>query len=167
MLTVILRRFRALLQRTPFARLWVEGVRQDARYAFRVMRKRPGFTALVTATLALGIAGIGLYGVVAYAASQRTKEIGIRIALGATSHDVLMMVLGDGLIVAIAGIVVGATSAWALARLSGRLLYGIAPTDPVSFLLSSAGLLGLTLAASYIPARRAARIDPIRALRAD
>ena len=119
------------------------------------------------AALALGIAGIGLYGVVAYAASQRTKEIGIRIALGATSRDVLMMVLGDGFIVAIAGIVAGATSAWALARLSGGLLYGIAPTDPVSFLLSSAGLLGLTLAASYIPARRAARIDPIRALRTD
>jgi predicted permease len=126
-------------------------------------------TALLAslAALALGIAGIGLYGAVAYAASQRTKEIGIRIALGATSRDVLMMVLGDGFVVAIAGIVAGATSAWMLASLSGRLLYGIAPTDPVSFLLSSAGLLGLTLAASYIPARRAARIDPIRALRTE
>jgi putative ABC transport system permease protein len=119
------------------------------------------------AALALGIAAIGLYGVVAYAVSQRTREIGIRIALGATSRDVLAMVLSDGLIIAIAGIVAGTASAWAMARVLAELLYGVTPTDPVSFVLASIGLLGLTLLASYIPARRAARIDPIRALRAE
>jgi putative ABC transport system permease protein len=77
------------------------------------------------------------------------------------------LVLTDGLIIATAGIVVGTASAWALARVLTGLLYGITPTDPVSFFLASIGLLGLTLFASYIPARKAARIDPIRALRAE
>ena len=129
---------------------------------------QPQFRTVLLASLAglaLGIAGVGLYGVVAYAVSQRTKEIGIRIALGATSHDVLGMVLNDGMIVAMAGIGIGVASALVLARLLTGLLYGIAPTDPVSFLVASIGLLVLTLVASYIPARRAARVDPIRALR--
>jgi putative ABC transport system permease protein len=117
------------------------------------------------AALALGIAAIGLYGVVAYAVSRRTKEIGIRMALGATSRDVLTMVLGEGLMVATAGIAAGTACAFVLARVLAGLLYGITPTDPLSFLLASAGLLALTLVASYIPARRAARIEPIRALR--
>ena len=119
------------------------------------------------AALALGIAAIGLYGVIAYAVSQRTKEIGIRLALGATSRDVLAMVLSDGLRVAIAGIVVGTASALVLARLLAGLLYGITSTDPASFLLASLALLGLTLVASYIPARQAALVDPIRALRTE
>jgi putative ABC transport system permease protein len=119
------------------------------------------------AALALGIAAIGLYGVVAYAVSRRTKEIGIRVALGATSADVLMMVLSDGLRVALGGIVAGTAGAWMVARALAGMLYGIAPTDPASFLLASVGLLSLTLLASYIPAKRAARIDPIRALRVE
>jgi putative ABC transport system permease protein len=119
------------------------------------------------ATLALGIAAIGLYGLVAYAVSRRTKEIGIRIALGATSGDMLTMVLSDALIVAIAGIVVGTASAMIVARGLAGLLYGITPTDPTSFILASVGPLGLTIVASYIPARRATRIEPIRALRTE
>ena len=117
------------------------------------------------AGLALGIAAVGLYGVVAYAVSQRTKEFGIRIALGATSRNVLGMVLSEGMIVAVAGVGLGVASALALSRVLNGLLYGIAPTDPVSFLAASIGLLVLTLIASYIPARRAARVDPIGALR--
>jgi predicted permease len=119
------------------------------------------------AALAVGIAAIGLYAVVAYAVSQRTREIGIRIALGATPRDVLAMVLSDGLIVATAGIAAGTACALALTRVLAGLLFGITATDPVSFLVASIGLLGLTLAASYVPARRAARVDPIRALRAE
>jgi putative ABC transport system permease protein len=131
---------------------------------------QPHFRTVLLASLAglaLAIATIGLYGVVAYAVSQRTREIGIRIALGATSQDVLGMVLGDGMIVAIAGIGAGIVSALMLTRLLAGLLYGIAPTDPVSFVLASAGLLIVTLAASYIPARRAARVSPATALRTE
>jgi putative ABC transport system permease protein len=119
------------------------------------------------AVLALGIAAIGLYGVVTYAVSRRTREIGIRIALGATHRDVLRMVLREGMVVAIAGTVVGSASAFVFSRLMAGLLYGITPTDPASFILASAGLLLLTLIASYIPAQRAARIEPIIALRMD
>lgn len=131
---------------------------------------QPHFRTMLLATLAglaLGIAVVGLYGVVAYTVSQRSKEIAIRIALGATSHDVLAMVLRDGLIVAAAGIAAGVATGWGLSRMLAGLLYGITPTDPVSFLLAAIGLFLLTLLASYIPARRAARIDPIGSLRAE
>jgi predicted permease len=131
---------------------------------------QPHFRTVLLASLAglaLGIAGVGLYGVVAYTVSQRTKEIGIRIALGATSRDVLGMVLSDGMLVASAGVGIGVASAWVLAKLLSGLLYGIAPTDPASFFVASIGLLVLTLVASYIPARQAARVDPIRALRSE
>jgi predicted permease len=119
------------------------------------------------ATLALGIAAIGLYSAVAYAVSRRTREIGIRVALGATSRQVLTMVLREGAIVAVMGIVAGSAAAFTLAEVLSGMLYGIAPTDPTSFLFASAGLLALTLLASYIPARRAARTEPTSALRID
>jgi putative ABC transport system permease protein len=119
------------------------------------------------AALAIGIASMGLYGVVAYAVSRRTREIGIRMALGATSREVLTMVVRDGLTLAIAGVVFGVAGAYFLARLLTRLLYGITPTDPASFLFASLGLLALTLVASYLPARKAARIEPVRALRTE
>jgi putative ABC transport system permease protein len=129
---------------------------------------QPQFRTVVLAALAalaIGIAAIGLYGVVAYAVSRRTREIGIRLALGATPREVLTMVLADGAVVAIAGIVAGTVAALAMARLLTGLLYGITPTDPLSFALAGGGLLALTLLASAIPALRAARIDPVGALR--
>jgi putative ABC transport system permease protein len=131
---------------------------------------QPRFRSVLLASLAglaLAIAVVGLYGAISYAVSQRTREMGIRVALGATSRDVLGMVLGDGMIIAGAGIALGVVSAGLLARLLTGLLYGIGPSDPVSFIAASAGLIALTLVASYIPARRAARIDPICTLRTE
>lgn len=131
---------------------------------------QPQFRTVVSAslaTLALGIAVIGLYGVVSYAVSRRTKEIGIRVALGANPRNVLTMVLRDGLIVAVAGIVLGTASTLVLTKALAGLLYEITPTDPTSFMLVSFGLLGLTGVASYIPARRAARMEALRALRTE
>ncbi len=125
------------------------------------------FLLTTLAGLALSIAVVGLYGVVAYAVSRRTKEIGIRIALGASSREVLAMVVGEGVLIASIGIIIGAAGALLMARALSGLLYGIRPSDPWSFLVASAGLLVLTLLASYIPARRAARIDPIGALRSE
>ena len=125
------------------------------------------FLLMTLAALALAIAAVGLYGVVAYAVSRRTKEIGIRVALGASPGGVLTMVVTDGAIMAGTGIAIGVAGALLMARALSGLLYGISPTDPVSFIAASTGLLLLTLLASYIPARRAARIDPIGALRSE
>jgi putative ABC transport system permease protein len=125
------------------------------------------FLLMTLAGLALGIAAVGLYGVVAYAVSRRSKEIGIRMALGASPGGVLVMVITDGIIMAAIGIVIGTAGALLMARTLSGLLYGISPSDPLSFVVASTGLLILTLLASYLPARRAARIDPIGALRSE
>ena len=117
------------------------------------------------AALGLAIAAIGLFSVVSYTVAQRTKEIGIRVALGAGPHDVLRMVLSDGMRVALAGIATGTAAALVLSRVLTGLLYGIAADDPLSFIAAPAALCMLTLAASYIPARRATALDPIGALR--
>jgi len=129
---------------------------------------QPQFRTILLGSLAalgLAIAAVGLYSVVAYTVAQRTKEIGIRMAIGAAASDVLAMVVGEGMRVAIAGIGAGVAAALALSRLLSSLLYGVRPTDPLSFAAAPAGLLLLTLAASYVPARRAAAVDPITALR--
>ena len=131
-------------------------------------RSRASHVLVVTFAIAgLLIATVGLYGVVAYAVSQRTKEIGIRMALGATAADVTSMVLRQGLALSVLGIVAGLASAAALGQTVTALLFGIAPTDPLSFAMAGVLLLAVSCVASLVPARRATRIDPIQALRSE
>ena len=126
-------------------------------------------TSLLSAVtlLAVGLAIVGVYGVVAHAAAQRTREIGIRIALGAARRDILSLVIASGLRWAVLGIVVGLASAYAGTRFLGALLFAITPTDPGTFAALAALMLGVAALASYLPARRAAATNPITTLRGD
>jgi predicted permease len=121
----------------------------------------------VFGTLALLLASIGLYGVAAYAVSQRTREIGVRMALGAQPSSVLGLVLGHGMILVAAGLAIGLIAAYAAAGLMRSLVVGVSTHDPVTFGATATGLAAIALLASYIPARRATRIDPLIALRTD
>jgi putative ABC transport system permease protein len=117
------------------------------------------------ALLALALSAVGVYGVLAYLVEQRTREIGVRVALGATRQHILKMVLGTGLGLASAGIAVGLIGAALIARTVATMLFGIATFDPVSFVAIPAVLLAVAVLACYVPARRATRIDPLVALR--
>jgi len=117
------------------------------------------------AVLALVLASVGIYGIVSYSVSQRTVEIGIRMALGANGQDVLKLVLRTGFVLVLTGVALGITSGLVLTRFLTTLLYGITPTDVSTFVLVPIGLLAVALAACLIPARRATKVDPLVALR--
>ena len=138
----------------------------DIVYNQSVMAQRFSMTLLgVFAAVALLLASVGIYGVVSYIVAQRTREIGIRIALGARQSDVMRWVLGEGARMALVGVGIGIAAAFALTRLMSKLLYGVSATDPLTFLAVAVLLTLVALAACYIPARRAMHVDPIVALR--
>ena len=121
----------------------------------------------VVSGLALILGAVGLYGVLAYIVAERTREIGVRMALGATANAVRRMVVAQGVKVVLIGAVIGVAVALASTRALGALLYGVAAVDPVVFVLVSLMMIAIGMLASYLPARRASRVDPVESLRSD
>ncbi len=137
---------------------------------FETAVSQPHFLATllgVFATVALLLSAVGTYGVLAYSITERRRELGIRMALGASGRSVLRMVLRQGMGLAVVGVVIGVIGAAVLARLTTTLLFGVTPADPTTFVVVSAFMLLVAVAASLIPARRATKVDPLTALRAE
>jgi ABC-type antimicrobial peptide transport system permease subunit len=129
---------------------------------------RPRFNTLLLSLLSLVaalLAAVGVYGVMSYVVQQRTREIGIRLALGAGSMDVLKMVLRTGMTLALTGVTIGVATAFAITRLITGLLFDVGPTDAMTFIAVPLSLIAVVLLACYIPARRATKVDPLVALR--
>jgi putative ABC transport system permease protein len=137
----------------------VRGAYTDARVASAVLS--------CAALLALVLSAMGLYGIVSYEVGRRTKEIGVRTALGAQPYDVVQLFLRQGFSVVLSGVLFGAALASATTRLLGAWLFGVGSADPLSFGVATVVLIAATLTAAYLPARRALRLDPMVALRND
>jgi predicted permease len=160
----VVREVHALDPDLPVARVQVMD-----RWVEQSLARQRFSTALLAAFagVALLLAAIGIYGVTTYLVAQSTREIGIRLALGASQRVVLGQVLREGMTVAVSGAATGLAGALALARLMDGLLFGVHARDPLTFAAVAGGLLAVALVATYLPARRAARVDPLVALRAD
>jgi putative ABC transport system permease protein len=136
---------------------WLESTVSPRRFNMMLL--------VIFGALALTLAAIGTYGVISYSVSQRTQEIGIRMALGATQRDVLRMVVGAAMRLALSGVAIGLLAALAATRLMSSLLFGVRSSDPLTFAAVAVILVGTALLATYLPARRATRVDPMVALR--
>jgi ABC-type antimicrobial peptide transport system permease subunit len=148
----------------PVLRLFVKTFKEKIAGEQAIMSAAShGATAL--GTLALMLAVIGLYGVMAWLVVQRTREIGIRMALGAQAHNVLVLVLAQGMKLVLVGVVIGIPASLAVARLLSSMLVGLTTTDALTIAVVTALLVGVTLLACYLPARRATRVDPLETLR--
>ncbi len=158
----IRRQLRSLDSDLPFAEVATMDQIMEAQTADR--RYTTGLLALF-AVFGTLLAGIGVYGVVSYVVAQRTGEIGLRMALGAQRSDVLWMVIEQGFAMAGAGAAAGLLGAWIFRKVVAQLVFGISPSDPATFLVAALLLVAFAVAASYIPARRAAKVDPMVALR--
>jgi len=140
----------------------------DQRLANAVSQPRFRTTLIgMFAIVALILACVGIYGVISYSVAQRTHEIGIRMALGARGVDVLRMIVRQAILMAGVGVVLGLSISFALGSLMVKLLFGVAPRDPLTFIATAMLLAGTAVLASYIPARRASKVDPLIALRSD
>jgi predicted permease len=178
-------RFVAFVARTPTPGSVVEGIRTEIRQAapdlpiqstvtmdeaVAASVAQPRFRMVLLAlfaTVATLIATCGIYGLMAYAVSQRRREIGVRMALGAQRRDVLRLVLARALRIVVAGLIAGLAGAVAVTRVLQTFLFGVTPTDPMAFTIVTLLLIAVGLMAAWLPARRAARIDPTVALRAE